>query len=275
MSTAPGHALKGNEMKLTADVQAILEKSSVTGNRLDLPAGQLDRKLYLKVAAALEALGAKWSKKERAHLFQEDAELVVADAVATGAVVDLRKEFQFFETPEAVARYLAGRADLKPGQRVLEPSAGTGNLVKAVFGIAPVDLVAVEINPSAGKRCSEREIDLGVRPLPAGRRETRCADFMEMTPDLLGTFDRIVANPPFSRQQDIIHVSHMVTFLRPGGRLVSVMSPAWTYRTDRRSTAFREMVAATGGEWEELASNSFAASGTSVNTGALILDKPA
>lgn len=193
----------------------------------------------------------------------------MADALATGTVLDFRKEFQFFETPEEVARELARRADLKPGQRVLEPSAGTGNLVKAVFDVAPVDLVAVEINPSLGKRCSGREIDLGVRPLPAGRRETRCADFLETTPEILGTFDRIIANPPFSRQQDILHVTHMLSFLRPGGRLVSVMSPRWTYGEDRRCRAFRALVQEAGGEWTPLPEGSFKASGTSVDTGIL------
>lgn len=259
--------------KLSPEVKDILERSVVTGKRLDLPPGQLDRKLYIKVADALSLMGGSWSKKDRAHLFEDDAEQVVADAIATGAVLDFKKEFQFFETPEMVARELARRADLKPGQRVLEPSAGTGNLVKAVFDVAPVDLVAVEINPAIGKRCSGREINLGVSPLPAGRRETRCADFMEMTTELLGTFDRIVANPPFSRQQDILHVTHMLSFLRPGGRLVSVMSPAWTYRQDRRSSIFRSLVEEAEGEWMLLPEGSFTASGTSVDTGILELGR--
>lgn len=255
--------------KLQPEVRDVLERSTVTGKRLDLPPGQLDRKLYVKVADALRLMGGAWNKRERAHIFEEDAEQVVADAIASGTVFDFKKELQFFETPEAVARDLAGRAGLKPGLRVLEPSAGTGNLVKAIFAVAPVDLVAVEIDPSAGKRCAGREIDLGVRALPAGRRETRCADFLAMTPDLLGTFDRIVANPPFSRQQDILHVTHMVSFLRPGGRLVSVMSPAWTYRQDRRSSLFRSLVEEAGGEWTPLPDGSFTSSGTSVDTGIL------
>lgn len=244
-------------MRLTADVQAILEKSTVTGNRLDLPPGQLDRKLYLKVAAALEMIGAKWNKKERAHLFDEDAEQVVADAIATGAVTDLRKEFQFFETPETLARRLAEWADLRPEQSVLEPSAGRGRIVTALraFGVEPHACELFEPNRA-------RLQAMGVTIV--------ASDFLALSGLV---YDRIVANPPFSRQQDILHVSHMWELLAPDGRLVSIMSPAWTYRTDRRSTAFRDLVEKAGGEWEMLPDNTFAASGTSVNAGVLVLDK--
>ena len=37
-------------------------------------------------------------------------------------------------------------------------------------------------------------------------------------------YDRIIANPPFTKNQDIDHVMQMWNFLKPGGRIVSIMS---------------------------------------------------
>lgn len=239
--------------KLSPEVKDVLERSTVDGKRLDLPPGQLDRKLYVKVADALGLMGGAWNKREKAHLFEDDAEQVVADAIATGTVLDFRKEFQFFETPSMVARELAQLADLAPGQEVLEPSAGRGRLVEAIrlWGVEPVACELREDNRAALGA-------LGVTLIGD--------DFLQLRGRL---FDRIVANPPFSRQQDILHVSHMFSLLRPGGRLVSVMSPAWTYREDRRSRDFRALVEKAGGEWTPLPEGSFKASDTTVDTGIL------
>ncbi len=43
------------------------------------------------------------------------------------------------------------------------------------------------------------------------------ADFLAVTPDTLGTFDRILMNPPFERGADAEHVRHAFRFLTPGG----------------------------------------------------------
>lgn len=244
-------------MRLTDEVHDILSRSVVAGNRLCLP-GPLDRATYVRVAKAIELMGGKWDKKARAHVFEDPAEEVVADAVATGSIVDFRKEFQFFETPPQIARRLVSMADIRPGLSVLEPSAGKGRIVAAIRteGVEPVACELLATN-------REHLAELGVDVL--------CPDFLGLT----GVFDRIVANPPFSRGQDVMHVAHMWDLLRVGGRLVSIMSLGWTFRSDRRSTGFREFVNRHGGKWELLPADSFKASGTGVDAGILVLDKAA
>ena len=82
-------------------------------------------------------------------------------------------------------------------------------------------------------------------------------------------YDRIVANPPFSYkghpQADIDHVNHMVNFLNPGGRIVSVMSSGIVFRQNKKSEAMREFIE-THGEIIPLPEKSFKESGTNVNT---------
>lgn len=36
-------------------------------------------------------------------------------------------------------------------------------------------------------------------------------------------YDLIVANPPFSKGQDMLHIMQMIKHLKPGGRIVSLM----------------------------------------------------
>jgi 16S rRNA G1207 methylase RsmC len=79
-----------------------------------------------------------------------------------------------------------------------------------------------------------------------------------------GLFDRIVMNPPFADRQDIRHVRHALGFLKPGGRLVAIMSAGVTFREDRLSREFQALVDERGGVIEELPRDPFKVSGTAV-----------
>ena len=78
--------------------------------------------------------------------------------------------------------------------------------------------------------------------------------------------DRIVMNPPFTKQQDIDHVYKAYDCLNPDGVLVSVMSVSHTFRTNEKSKVFREFLEQTNAEVEILPEGTFKESGTMVNT---------
>jgi 16S rRNA G1207 methylase RsmC len=80
-------------------------------------------------------------------------------------------------------------------------------------------------------------------------------------------------NPPFAKGQDICHVAHALKFLRPGGRLVAIMSAGTASRDDRASRDFRALIEARGGTIEELSEGAFKASGTNVRTVIVTFDK--
>jgi hypothetical protein len=96
--------------------------------------------------------------------------------------------------------------------------------------------------------------------------DTRQADFLECNGDL-GTFDRIVMNPPFANADDIKHIMHALKMLKPGGRLVAICANG-----PRQNDTLRPIVEARGGIWEELPSDIFISTGTSVRTVLLMLD---
>jgi hypothetical protein len=62
----------------------------------------------------------------------------------------------------------------------------------------------------------------------------------------------------------------MLDLLVPlGGVVVSVMSPAWRFRSGKKFETFRALVKTLRGEWMDLPPGTFKASGTDVNTGIL------
>jgi predicted RNA methylase len=171
----------------------------------------------------------------------------------TGEITDAKKEFQAFYTPPEIADRVMTLAGIEPGMLVLEPSAGTGALANPALGLG-AEVTCVEINPDL-----RIEVTCGVTWF--------CADFLDIRSavHLGGPFDRVVMNPPFSRQQDARHVLHAAAMLKPGGRLVAIMSAGVMFR---ETQAYREVrqLAEHGGSIIHLPQGSFRLSGTDVNT---------
>ncbi|WP_429500689.1 hypothetical protein ACQUFY_25750 (plasmid) [Robbsia andropogonis] len=87
-----------------------------------------------------------------------------------------------------------------------------------------------------------------------------CADFLSCKEEL-GLFDKIIINPPFANGQDIAHIKHALTLLRPGARLVAICANG-----PKQQASLGALVSHHGGTWEELPGGTFAESGTGVRT---------
>jgi hypothetical protein len=155
---------------------------------------------------------------------------------------------QLFPTPPELAERIVSLADMRAGHRVLEPSAGTGRLLRAALTIPGIELVAVEIRD---------ELARALAPGPGDRYTVRHADFLTLGPEQLGTFDRIIMNPPFTGASDIKHILHARALLKPDGRLVALCAGGPRQHKDLKPLA---------DTWEELPAGSFKSSGTSVRT---------
>lgn len=235
-------------------------------------ATQLDRAMYTKVNKVLEALGGKWSRKAKAHVFDSDAQPRLDIVMMTGKV-ETGQDVGFFETPNALASDLVKRADVRSGDYVLEPSAGRGRIVEALQD-AGACVVAVEWDP-------DRRVHLTQNVLKGRDFLATAHDFMSYLPgryEISGRerlFDRVVMNPPFCRVgagDHLDHVQHAFAMLRSGGVLVSVMPSSVEFRRDRRYAEFREWVE-DHGTIEPLPAGSFRESGTGVNTCVVRMEK--
>lgn len=240
-------------IKIAQPIVEILERSRLDGPTLTLPPSQLDRATYTAVNKVIEAAGGKWSRKDKCHVFEGDAVDTIDPILLTGTYTRDKQEFGQFDTPSAVVTRAVALADIQDGMDLLEPSAGLGNLVHAAE-LQDAMVTAFEIDERRFKTLTAR-CRLG------GGGYMR--DFLTVEPG--PHVDRVLMNPPFAKQADIEHVLHAAKFLKPGGRLVAIMSAAVTFRTDRKAEAFRNMLNARGAKFETLDPGAFKESGTMVN----------
>lgn len=142
----------------------------------------------------------------------------------------------FFPTPPALIERMVEVADLWPGMRCLEPSAGKGDIADALAK-------AIEA-PSlpCSTLCIEEVHELAEICRLKGH-DTHQGDFLSMPPR--PEFDRVLMNPPFERNADAEHVQAAWRWLKPGGRLVAIISPGHTMS---RGAAFLRWIEEVGGE---------------------------
>ncbi len=166
----------------------------------------------------------------------------------------------FFPTPKVIVEQMLDEADINPGETVLEPSAGKGNIADEIKAKYPDNtLDVVEWNASLNELLSEKGHNV------VGE------DFLKTS----GKYDKIIMNPPFEKGQDIDHIKHAYSLLNDGGRVVCIMSEGPFYRSDKKATEFREWLDEVGGVSEKLPDGSFktAERSTGVNTRLVVIDK--
>ncbi|PZR92311.1 MAG: hypothetical protein DI537_14095 [Stutzerimonas stutzeri] len=189
------------------------------------------------------------------------------------------KRYGFFPTPDPAADEFMGKVPTlrligESQLRILEPSAGTGNLARRCIrtlgemGAHYAERAAKEYRFDNLVDCVEIQPHLAddLRREGIFNRVWR-ADFLTMKPEETGLYDLVVMNPPFDRERDIDHVCHALRFLKPDGVLYAIMSAGTEFRETKKSIAFRKLVLdSMKGGIKDLPAGSFAEVGTYVNT---------
>ncbi len=187
--------------------------------------------------------------------------------------------FGFYPTPPAAASTVVRnsaiwhRSTEQPRLRILEPSAGTGNLARACIPKYDQPWDQERYRADHIVDCIEIQPHLipDLKAMNLGRVFT--ADFLDIQPATTGLYDLIVMNPPFDRERDIDHVMHALDFLTPTGTLIAIMSSGTEFRSTRKAVAFRELMEKMGADWRDLPPGSFSSVGTNVNTGYITVAK--
>lgn len=154
----------------------------------------------------------------------------------------------YFPTPKAVVERMIQLADIEPSHKVLEPSAGHGAIVDGILsaGVPWQNITLVEYNATLASILAHKY------------RLVYPGDFLEKTAwEIGGPFDRIIMNPPFEKGQDIKHIKHAITMLKPGGILVGICSGG---------TKQTEALQPLADSWEILPAGTFKESGTNVQS---------
>ncbi len=178
------------------------------------------------------------------------------------------KRFGFFPSPDAVVDALFDGIYIEEGERVLEPSAGTGQIARvAAAKGAKVDCVEIQRHLADGLEAT------------GAYAKVHCQDFHEFSP--AEPYAKVIMNPPFDRGRDIDHIMRAWDMLAPGGVLVSVMHAGIEFSQTKKAKAFRAFakkhrLSRWGrGPFRDLPEGSFRDAGTNVNTVIVALGKGA
>ena len=243
-------------------VEEILKHCTLENNVIKLPNVQFNKKSYAEAKKWIEEAGGSWEGgKTQGFTFPFNAERVFK-ILHDGKRCNLQQEFQFFSTPPEVADYIVMLSGgVSENEKILEPSAGTGAIIDAIHrSCSSVIVDCFELMPENKEILSKKD-----------RIRIIGDDFYEC--DSIGMYDKILANPPFSKNQDIKHLMKMYEHINEGGVIVAITSDHWRISKEKICTDFSEWLNSIGGEVYDIDEGSFKESGTSIKTSVVVIKK--
>lgn len=221
-----------------------------------LSLGNMSDAEYDEVKPIIEHLNGHWREKFGCFVFGEDVSELLQNALCNGVDISddyrWREENQFYPTPMRVAKRVVELAEVESGMSILEPSAGVGNLLDCL----PAGQYSILCVEPMETNCYVLE-HKGYKVVHSTFEDT----YVD-----LPKFDRIIMNPPFSGQRDIMHVMMAYYLLKPGGVLCSVISENALYYKTETTENFKKFLKDIDGYVEPVPSGSFEESGTTIET---------
>lgn len=133
----------------------------------------------------------------------------------------------FYPTPHEVIEQMLSLSDIR-GKIILEPSAGSGNIVDFLQTNGAKKVIACEINTK-------------LQAIIAGKCELIASDFLTVTPDMISHIDMIVMNPPFSAEE--AHILHAWDIAPEGCEIISLCNSSLLSRNYyERREKIRELI---------------------------------
>ncbi|MCR9222856.1 MAG: DUF4942 domain-containing protein [Hyphomonas sp.] len=200
---------------------------------------------------------------------------VLPDAAGNGSETpststEVAKDLQFYRTPDELAQRIVDDYPVREGSKILEPSAGDGSFVIPLLKKGHI-VEAVEYDPTRSSQIIARMQAEGLK-----EATVRTGNFLAMEPR--EDFDAVYMNPPFYGTHWVDHVVHAMKFLAPGGHLFAILPATAEIGTSARHKSFHQWMQPYddwyGRAFSDLPAESFAESGTRVQTVLLRLRKP-
>ena len=217
--------------------------------------------------------GAKY--KSNTFVFISDAQPFI-DRLTGGEKVNIKKEFQFYGTPNKLADELVEMADIHDGDCVLEPSAAQGAIIKSIYKYQSRIMLSSNDKPCTTIDYCElmddnNKVLSGI--IDKSRTSFIGSDFFKLEVKSPYMYHRIIANPPFSKNQDIDHIKKMYKHLLKGGRLVTIASNHWRNSMNKKECEFRYWIKKVKAKVSEIEAGAFKKSGTMTSSCIIVIDK--
>ena len=218
-----------NDIDLENTLAYDLKCCTVEGYIVKLP--PIDQQLLDYKSMRVALLNAGGVYKKNTFVFTSDAQSFI-DRLCTGQNVNIKKQYQFYATqPEQASRLVELSGIEYMEEKILEPSAGQGALIEAMneqhpfnsFDVGYCELMPENTQVLKGKKLGKY---LG-------------ENFLELGEEHHNQYHRVIANPPFSRGQDIEHIRKMYDCCKAKGSVACIMSTGWTFNGSSKQKAFR------------------------------------
>lgn len=148
-------------------------------------------------------------KERGSWMFPYEPTATFDSIVAMGLIPEV-KSHQFYPTPASIAQYVAQILKCTPTDRVLEPSAGRGDLL-TFLNAAPENVTCVEVSP------------LFCDILSAKGYSAHNKDFIAWSKESPDCFDKIAINPPYSEGRAKEHTVTALNHLSEKGIMAAVL----------------------------------------------------
>lgn len=229
---------------------------------------EMSDKQYDKIKYIMEYAGGHWRERFGGFQFNEAPDIIqsrLADIISSGEInlsndMVMQIKYQFYPTPDRLAQQMVEMADIKPGEAVLEPSAGRGAILKYIASKTP-NYKAVELNADNANY---------LRGLGYNVSQTSFELFSSRTKM---RFDKVVMNPPFSDKRDILHTMMAYNLLKPGGTLVGLLAENSIYYKREITARFNRFIGKAGAKIHQIPHGTFAESGTNVDVVCIVLHR--
>jgi len=191
------------------NIPIFMEMVKCEGNSLILPSVneiKISQKDYKEIATKITKIGGVYNKNRFDFEFSPKR---LWDMVLVGNNVNIFQEFQYFPTPIELVLKMIDLCNLTPDMYVCEPSAGRGHIAEKIKAITD-NVDVCEFMPENREILTKKGFNIVAN------------DFLKYIPET--RYDCIIANPPFSKGQDIKHVKHMLKCVKNNGIVVSIIS---------------------------------------------------
>ncbi|MGH2666083.1 methyltransferase [Flavobacterium sp.] len=214
---------------------------TVNGNRLEIPK-DIFISNYNDLKTIMKNFEGKYSKN--GFDFPYPAEQVL-NRIRNKETTNLKKTFQYFGTSKKLSDLLCEKVFdpyLNKSLKVCEPSAGQGAIVSAVLEWFEKKSIHCELESiTAIEFMAENYQILKENFKENDLVNTIHMDFLKYD-EYINYYDVVIANPPFSKNQDITHFRKMYEICKPGGYVISIMSNGFLYNSGKVHEEFRKFI---------------------------------
>lgn len=172
--------------------------------------GSKDKQILDELDKLLSFVGASKHQINQAVWYEFDYPVkdIISFLILKGVYPDF-KSYQYYPTENELSELAVIEADINENDECLEPSAGQGAIAKHL--------------PDGKTHCVEIS-ELNVEILKKKGFNVEKHDFLKWSAkNLSRKFDKIVMNPPFSKNRAILHVKTAINHLKENGKLVAII----------------------------------------------------